>query len=189
MPTGIKDKSLKTVCRVYAPHEPLDQIISQAESKKLNLETSSFESLTLLKEAKNHYDKPCLSRDQTIALDRTSQSVHMVSDRRLLSLVICQMIENAMEASSVGQTIDAGCFAEQNSCTFWVLNKAVIPEFVQQNICDRNFSTKSQTRGLGTYGIKLLTQTYLKGQITFTSQPDPGTIVRATFPLVLKTKG
>ncbi len=186
MPTGIKDKSLKTDCPVHAPHESLDEIITKAESNKLTLEVSSFESLNLFKEAKSHYEESCLFRNQTIALDRTSQSVRMVSDKRLLSLVISQMIENAMEASCVGQTIDAGCFAEQNSCTFWVLNKTVIPKFVQQNICDRNFSTKSQTRGLGTYGIKLITQTYLKGQITFTSQPDPGTIVRATFPLVLK---
>jgi len=185
MPAGIKDKSLETVCRVHAPHDSLDQIVAQAESGELVLELSSFESLTLFKEAKSHYDKFCLFRDQTIALDRTSQSVRMVSDKGLLSLVIGQMIENVMEASPVGQTINAGCFVEQNCCTFWVLNKAVIPESAQQNICNRDFSTKSQTRGLGTYGIKLLTQTYLKGQITFTSQPDPGTIVRATFPLEL----
>ena len=185
MPAGIKDKSSETVCRVHAPNDSLDQIIAQAESGDLVLKLSSIESLALLKEAKSHYDRFCLNQGQTIALDRTSQSVHMVSDKWLLSLVIGQMIENAMEASPAGQTIDAGCFTEQNRCTFWVLNKAVIPKLAQQNICSRDFSTKSQTRGLGTYGIKLLTQTYLNGQITFTSQPDPGTIVRATFPLEL----
>ena len=55
-------------------------------------------------------------------------------------------------------------------------------------MCNRNFSTKSQTRGLGTYAIKLLTQTYLKGHIHFTSQPDPGTVFIVTFPLDLKTR-
>ncbi|MCF7972905.1 MAG: ATP-binding protein [Phycisphaerae bacterium] len=185
MLTGIKDKSAKTVCPVHTPLESLGQIIAQVENNTLRLDLSAFESLVLLKEIRDYYDTSCLSQDKLIALDGTSQSVQMVSDRRLLTHVIRQMIANAVEASPMGQTVHIGCLADHNHCTFWVINEAVIPEFVQDNMFVRDFSTKSQTRGLGTYSIKLLSEKYLKGRTTFTSKANQGTVFRATFPLVI----
>ena len=181
-----KDKSARTVCPVHTPLESLDQIIAQAEKNTLKLDLSSFESLILLKEIRDYYDTCCLSQDKLITLDSTSQSVNMVSDRRLLNHVIRQMICNAVEASPMGQTVHIGCFAEHNHCTFWVINEAVIPDFVQDKMFLRDFSTKSQTRGLGTYSIKLLSEKYLRGRTTFTSKVNQGTVFRATFPLEIK---
>jgi signal transduction histidine kinase len=189
MLTGTKHKSSNTVCLVPAPLRSLEQIITQAENNDLVPEISSFESLTLLKEVRSGYDTSCLSPEKIITLDSTSQSVLMTSDRKLLSHVIRQMIANAVEASPMGQMVDLGCIAEQNHCTFWVLNKTVIPKFVQNQIFHRDFSTKHLTRGLGTHGIKLFAETYLKGHVTFTSKPNEGTVFKATFPLELSAKG
>lgn len=38
------------------------------------------------------------------------------------------------------------------------------------------FSTKSQNHGIGTYSIRLLTENYLKGKVSFISNENDGTI-------------
>jgi signal transduction histidine kinase len=172
--------------QTVSPLQSLDQIVTQAENDDLTPGILPFESLSLLTEARTHFYAASPSQEEMIVLDRTSQSVQMMSDKRLLSHVICQMIANAVEASSMGQTVDMGCFAEHNHCTFWVLNKAVIPEFIQAQVFNRRFSTKSETRGLGTYSIKLLSEKYLNGMTSFTSRVNQGTVFRATFPLTLQ---
>lgn len=164
---------------------PMEQILTSAENDDLRLEITSFESLSLLEEVLHVYETVSPSPHRMIMLDRTSQSVCMKSDKGLLSHVLYQMITNAAEASSLDQAVELGCFAEHNHCTYWVRNEAVVSDFVLDRIFRRKFSTKCETRGLGTYGIKLLSEKYLKGIITFTSQPQQGTVCRATFPLFL----
>ncbi len=185
MPMSTKHKASNTTCPPQAPLGSLEQIVTQAENDDLAHGIIPFESLSLLREARVCYASSP-SQEDMIMLDRTSHSVQMMSDKRLLSHVICQMIANAVEASSMGQTVDMGCFAECNHCTFWVLNKAVIPKFIQAQIFRRGFSTKSETRGLGTYSVKLLSEKYLNGNTTFTSRVNQGTVFRATFPLTLQ---
>ena len=186
MLTAIKDRPSKIPNQNQGCYESLDLIVDQVHSSDFSLELSTFETLPLLKEARSYYDTACLSQDKIISLDRTSQSVRMTSDRRLLSHVVRQMVENAVEASPMGQSVDIGCFAEHNHCTFWVVNEAVMPDFVREQIFTHGFSTKSQTRGLGTYSIRLITETYLKGIVNFTSRANQGTVFRATFPLKIE---
>ncbi|MCP4450229.1 MAG: ATP-binding protein [Planctomycetes bacterium] len=183
MPTRMKHKRSKTVRPLQVPLGSLEQIVTQAENNDLSLGIMPFESLSLLEEARSYHDTTHPSQNIMVMVDRTSQSVPMMSDKRILTHVICQMLANAVEASSTGQTVDMGCFAEHNHCTFWVLNRAVIPEFVQSQVYERGFSTKSETRGLGTYSIKLLSEACLNGMTTFTSRVSQGTVFRATFPL------
>jgi sensor histidine kinase regulating citrate/malate metabolism len=40
----------------------------------------------------------------------------------------------------------------------------------------RSFSTKGNGRGIGTYSIKLLTENYLKGKVSFFSNEEEGTV-------------
>ncbi len=51
---------------------------------------------------------------------------------------------------------------------------------------NRTFSTKGEGRGIGTYSIKLLTENYLKGTVSFVSNESKGTVfsikVRREFP-------
>jgi sensor histidine kinase regulating citrate/malate metabolism len=51
------------------------------------------------------------------------------------------------------------------------------------SIFQRSFSTKGFGRGLGTYSIRLLTERYLKGSVSFTSSALSGTIFRVRYPL------
>lgn len=56
-----------------------------------------------------------------------------------------------------------------------VFNSEVMSDEVKAQIFQRSFSTKGKGRGLGTYSVKLLTEEYLKGKITFISEKDFGT--------------
>lgn len=43
-------------------------------------------------------------------------------------------------------------------------------------IFQRSFSTKGKGRGIGTYSVRLLSENYLKGNISFVSNEYEGTI-------------
>jgi signal transduction histidine kinase len=58
-----------------------------------------------------------------------------------------------------------------------------MPKEVQMQIFQRSFSTKGKGRGIGTYSIKLLTETYLGGKVSFRSEERHGTTFRIDLPL------
>ena len=92
-----------------------------------------------------------------------------------------------MEASSQGEKVVVGCGQTENKyISFWVLNSQFIPPNIQAQIFNRSFSTKGEGRGIGTYSMKLLTERYLKGKVSFSSFPDKGTIFKVDLPLTLK---
>jgi sensor histidine kinase regulating citrate/malate metabolism len=45
-------------------------------------------------------------------------------------------------------------------------------------IFQRSFSTKDRNRGIGTYSVKLVTENYLKGKVSFISNEAEGTIFK-----------
>ncbi len=47
----------------------------------------------------------------------------------------------------------------------------------------RDSSLKGSGRGLGAYSMKLLSERYLGGQVTFDTSPAEGTTFRAFYPL------
>ena len=59
---------------------------------------------------------------------------------------------------------------------FWVKNDKVIPIYVQAQLFQRSFSTKDSSRGIGTYSVKLLTENYLKGKVSFVSNETDKTV-------------
>ncbi len=65
---------------------------------------------------------------------------------------------------------------------FEVHNPAYMPRDIQLQVFQRSFSTKGEGRGLGTYSIKLLTERYLCGTVSFKSSPEEGTVFRVEYP-------
>ena len=95
------------------------------------------------------------------------------------------MVKNALEASKAGDTVTLGCQLAAGGVEFWVHNPTFIPRNVQLQVFQRSFSTKATDRGLGTYSMKLLSERYLKGRISFTSSPAGGTVFTASYPKLL----
>jgi sensor histidine kinase regulating citrate/malate metabolism len=57
-----------------------------------------------------------------------------------------------------------------------------MPLDTQLQIFNRSFSTKGGNRGVGTYSIKLLTERYLHGKVSFISSVETGTIFKVILP-------
>ncbi len=132
--------------------------------------------------ARSYQNHPT-GRDRTIVLDERSVDVVLASDRVLLSRVLGNMVKNALEASDAGQRVTMGCRADDSEAEFWVHNAGVIPREVQFQIFQRSFSTKGVGRGLGTHSIRLLSERYLHGKVSFSSSAEEGTVFRAHYPL------
>ena len=93
------------------------------------------------------------------------------------------MLKNALESSCEGDDVTLDYKSTKDSVIFSVHNKSYIPKDIQMQIFSRSFSTKGEDRGLGTYGMKLLTERYLKGKVYFESDKSKGTTFYAEYPL------
>jgi sensor histidine kinase regulating citrate/malate metabolism len=91
------------------------------------------------------------------------------------------MVKNALEASKKGERVTLGCKEVENGIEFFVHNPDYIPPRIQLQIFNRSFSTKGKNRGLGTYSMKLLTEKYLQGRVSFVTDKEKGTTFFAKF--------
>ncbi len=164
----------------------VDEINSQrtltaAENNELTVKPILFQSRELLQEIVDLYSHHDVAKDRHIRLDAKTQDAGLKTDRALLQRVIGNMVKNAIEACKPGETVTVGCTGTSDQVECWVHNPNEMPRDVQLQIFQRSFSTKGSGRGLGTYSIKLLTERYLKGSVSFTSSPE-GTTFRVSIP-------
>ncbi len=120
---------------------------------------------------------------RNISVAEGSSSVPALSDMTLVTRILVNMIINALEACQDGDEVKVG-FDEGTEITFWVWNKQRIPENVAPRIFQRYFSTKAGSgRGTGTFSMKLLGESLLKGKVNFESSADTGTTFRFSLPV------
>ena len=155
-----------------------------------DLAGAEAEDLTL---APAEVDSEALARDAialcgttrggpVIKLDPGTRSTLFQSDQALVSRVLSNMLRNAVEASTSRDSVTVGTEPRDEGVAFWVHNPAVMSADVQAQVFQRSFSTKSHDRGLGTYGMKLLTETYLGGRVSFESAEGSGTTFTTWYP-------
>ena len=92
----------------------------------------------------------------------------VTTDRVLLRRVLVNLIKNALEAAPRGGTIFVSARVGEGRCRITVSNPGEMPMQVQHQLFHRSFSTKAATgRGIGTWSVKMLTERYLGGQVSF----------------------
>ncbi len=157
-----------------------------AEDNELAIQPSPVDSLQLLEDIRRQFTHPAVSQGHTIRIDPDSRRVPLISDPTLLTRVLTNMVRNALEATRPEETILLSCReVKGGQVEFGVQNPAYIPRDVQLGIFQRSFSTKGRDRGLGTYSMRLLSEQYLRGTVSFTSTRDGGTVFTARYPLNL----
>lgn len=186
-PEELRDSGINTML-AQASTQLVDEIQAQsqlmaAESGELTVKPTVFQTGRLLNQLVDLYHNHLVAEGRLIQLAADSHDISLSSDRALLGRVIGNMIKNALEASSPGETVTVGCEQYYDYVRFWVHNPKVMPKHVQLQVFQRSFSTKGDGRGLGTYSMKLLTENYLQGRISFESKPEKGTTFMATYPL------
>ncbi|MFW5782407.1 MAG: ATP-binding protein [Candidatus Muiribacteriaceae bacterium] len=153
-----------------------------AEKHQLEVNFEQLSSLKLLKYSVINIESHEIAMHKNILLE-DSDDVEFQSDFVLLNRIIINMLKNALEAQKKGDTIRTGCKREGDSVVFYVRNSAYIPEEVQHQIFQRNFSTKEHGRGLGCYSMKIIGEWYLEGEISFESDRQFGTVFYLKVPV------
>ena len=93
------------------------------------------------------------------------------------------MLTNAFEATPEGGEVKLWVEDAEEVVNFCVWNCRGIPEDVARRLFQRNFTTKEGSgRGLGTYAMRLLGETYLQGKVDFVTSATEGTLFRLCLP-------
>jgi signal transduction histidine kinase len=97
--------------------------------------------------------------------------------------ILSNMMVNALEATTAGDTVEIAFTSVAGAPTFTVKNPGAIPDDVASRIFQRSFSTKSEPgHGLGTYSMRLLGEQYLGGAVRFTTSGVDGTVFQLVLP-------
>jgi signal transduction histidine kinase len=163
------------------------KILLEAENQDLKLAPAQFLSLDLVEQVARIYGRHEAAEGKTITVDPESQQTIMVSDSALLSRVLGNLVKNALEASPPDAVVEMSCREDNGQVEFSVKNPGHIPPDIGARLFHRSFSTKGSGRGLGTYSVKLFTERYLGGRVSFRSSPEEGTVFTVRCPLTLPT--
>jgi K+-sensing histidine kinase KdpD len=154
----------------------LHRQIRAAESGELNVNIELTNSFEIIDSAIRKIGFHEVGKNKRIIKDENSVNIDFETDKILLQRVIINMLKNALEATQNGDAVSAGIDNIGEKIRFWVKNDQVIAWDIQKQLFQRSFSTKGNGRGIGTYSIKLLTENYLKGKVSFISNEIDGTI-------------
>ncbi len=177
---------INRLCRQLNDEIGAQRLLLTAESRELKLAADQVNAIELLQETIDLYTRHPVAQDRHLHLDPRAEDVSLVSDRVLLLRVLCNLTKNALEASPPGEIVTLSCARKGREVEFQVHNAGFMPRDVQLQVFQRSFSTKGAGRGLGTYSIKLLTEYYLQGRVSFITSRTEGTTFRVAYPLVLE---
>jgi signal transduction histidine kinase len=149
-----------------------------AENGELKVDKKIIDSLDLLNSVAVLNSYHSSGKQVNVETDRHSESRLIETDPTILQRVLTNLIKNAVEASKPGNSVIVAVKSVSEGAEFIVQNPGVMSTEIQSQIFKRSFSTKGSARGIGTYSIKLLTERYLKGTVSFTSNESDGTVFR-----------
>jgi hypothetical protein len=157
--------------------------LSAAESGGLIVEVEACRIRSVVDALVGVYRAHDAARGRALVVDPASGDATVATSRVLLTRVAGNMIKNALEAERRGATVVVGCGpAPGGGAALWVRNPTPMPREVQLQVFQRSFSTKDPARGLGAYSMKLLTERYLGGTVSFSSDAERGTEFRVVLP-------
>lgn len=177
----VKD-DLTTACNALMHEITSQRVLVAAENNVLAVQMTPMDSDTFLGALAQTFRNHRVAHGRHIRLADDSAHVHFTSDEALLSRVVGNLLKNALEASPEGRTVTLACAETAGRITFTCHNEQAMPREIQLQVFQRSFSTKGRDRGIGTYSIKLLTERYLGGKVSFTSTPEAGTVFSVELP-------
>ena len=192
--TELSDMEIKDISSMIS--ESADQLIeeisaqrtlSAAESGDLKVVTQELHSLELLYRIIRQFHSYSIAKGNVLEVDAAAEHFDLVSDPVLLRRVLINLVKNALEAIDEGGTVTLGAYSGSDSVYFTVHDAAVMPPEIQLQVFSRSFSTKGSGRGLGTYSIKLISEKYLHGQVSFVSNEKEGTRFTVRYPRAIQS--
>ncbi|MFW6313100.1 MAG: sensor histidine kinase [Spirochaetota bacterium] len=168
----------------------LDEIDAQrqladAERGELVVRPTDIRVRTLLTQVADSLRYHSAAQRRSIVVDETTADFEIEVDATLLRRVLINITKNALEASLPGQSVTLAARRGGDTVAFTVHNSGVIPAEARHQLFQRSFSTKGDGRGLGTYSVRLLTEQYLRGKVSFTSTEHDGTLFSVNLPITV----
>ncbi|HEY3398219.1 MAG TPA: PAS domain-containing sensor histidine kinase [Armatimonadota bacterium] len=170
----------------HLSRQMVDEIVAQrelvmAERGELRAHPSPVSVPALLESLVQMLHGEAHAAEVTVRVE-SAPEVEMVTDAALLKRVLGNLLRNAVEATGAGGVVTLAAEDHGDRVAFLVHNAAVLSPEVRAQIFQRSFSTKPGAgRGVGTHSVKLLTERYLGGEVSFTSDAAGGT----TFTVIL----
>jgi len=120
---------------------------------------------------------------KSLDIGQIDSGMRLQSDPSLLLRVLLNMTINAFEATDTGGMVRLWVESSPENFSFHIWNRTPIPRHIVPRIFQLYFSTKpGKGRGIGTYMMKLITEDYLGGAISFDSSATRGTTFRLQMP-------
>jgi len=165
----------------------IDLIMAQktllaAEQGRLEVCASDTDSVAILERVRAAMDHHPEARERLLEIPADAEILPLVTDAKLLALILGHLTLNALEASEPLARVVLDCREEGGEVVFTVRNEGVMPDKVQLQLFKRSFSTKGAGRGLGLYAARLIGEDYLGGRLTFVSALDTGTVFSLCLP-------
>jgi K+-sensing histidine kinase KdpD len=143
-----------------------DLIVKIEKVNSIEFLTSTIQKITSHETGKN----------KRIVIAEPCSDLNFETDKILFLRIMINLLKNALESTPENGLVISGVDESDNRIRFWVKNDIVMSQEIQMQLFQRSFSTKDKSRGLGTYSVKLLTENYLKGKVSFISNAKDGTI-------------
>jgi signal transduction histidine kinase len=176
-------KMMRDSCDVMLDEIRSQQVLLAAESGQLSTEWKQVAITECMADAAMVASHWAAAASKKIVPAYPAGKMTFLTDPALLGRVLMNLLKNALEASATGDEVRLGSRVVGDRVEFFVWNGAAIPPAVRLQIFQRSFSTKGVGRGTGTYSVRLLTENYLKGKVTFTSSQRDGTTFTVSIPL------
>jgi Histidine kinase-, DNA gyrase B-, and HSP90-like ATPase len=176
-------RRLEAICETLVEEIQGQKILLSAENGTLSVRRDLIESRAISAQIVAQLEGHQVAQGKSLAIAPFSESFAFVSDDSLVKRILENMLKNALEASPPGASVTLRFGKKEGKAFFEVHNVGCMEELVQRQIFRRYFSTKGQDRGLGTWSMKLLTEDYLGGSVSFRSSAEEGTTFALQLPL------
>ena len=153
------------------------RLLRMAENGDLVAAKTTFLAGDLLRGVVAHFADETAARRLEVSVADGLGNRSITSDRDLLFVALCDVFQNAVEASGRGERVSLSCRAADGEVVFSVGNSAVLSGEVSAHLFERSFTTRGAGKGVGAYRAKLLCESHLDGNISVSSGAPEGTVV------------
>ncbi|UYP44140.1 hypothetical protein NEF87_000425 [Candidatus Lokiarchaeum ossiferum] len=146
----------------------------------------TFFSLPFLLECENLVKFSFARKKVILKRDKSSSNIELSTDKVLLRRTILNLLKNAYEECKMKDIIQIRCFNQDNDVIFWVQSPTLISQSIKNNLFEYGVSTKGKGRGIGLYSSKLFVEQILRGNLSYDSNTEEGTVFRIHIPSYLE---